>query len=89
MGCLDGRVLSIDIYGITYGSKNADGILLGGFDMVNVQKNLSPDLIGSSALKRSRPIGSGVKYRLSPVRTVNNCHRASLKSMLSLTKLEP
>jgi len=43
LGCLDGRVLAIDIYGITYGIKNADGILPGGFDMVNVQKNLSPD----------------------------------------------
>ena len=32
------------------------------------------------------PVGSGVKYRLSPVRTVNNCHRASLKIMLYLAK---
>jgi len=46
LGCLDGRVLAIDIYGITYGIKNADGILLGGSYMVNVQKNLSPDPIG-------------------------------------------
>jgi len=44
LGCLDGRVLATDIYGVANGIKNADGILLGGFDMVNVQKNLSPDL---------------------------------------------
>jgi hypothetical protein len=43
LGCLDGRILAIDIYGITYGIKNADGILPGGSDMVNVQKNLSLD----------------------------------------------
>ena len=42
----DDWVLAIDIYGVTYGIKNADGILLGGSDMVNVQKNLSPDLLG-------------------------------------------
>jgi len=35
--------LAIDIYGIAYGIKNADGVLLGGSDMVNVQKNLSPE----------------------------------------------
>jgi len=35
--------LATDIYGIANGIKNADGILLGGSDMVNVQKNLSPD----------------------------------------------
>ena len=39
-------VLAIDIYGVANGIKNADGILLGGFDMVNVQKNLSPDPMG-------------------------------------------
>jgi len=38
--------LAIDIYGITNGIKGADGILLGGSYMVNVQKNLSPDPIG-------------------------------------------
>tara|TARA_Y100000592_G_scaffold9960_1_gene14105 strand:- start:182 stop:346 length:165 start_codon:yes stop_codon:yes gene_type:complete len=35
--------LAINIYAVAYGIKNADGILLGGSDMVNVQKNLSPD----------------------------------------------
>jgi hypothetical protein len=35
--------LATDIYGVAYGIKNADGVLLGGSDMVNVQKNLSPD----------------------------------------------
>jgi len=38
--------LATDIYGVAYGIKNADGILLGGSYMVNVQKNLSPDPIG-------------------------------------------
>jgi hypothetical protein len=33
--------LAIDIYAVAYGIKNADGIFLGGSDMVNVQKNLS------------------------------------------------
>jgi hypothetical protein len=37
--------LATDIYGIANGIKNADGILLGGSHMVNVQKNLSPDLV--------------------------------------------
>ena len=35
-----------------------------------------------------QPDGPGVKYRLSPVRTVNNCHRASLKIMLCLASTE-
>ena len=58
MGCLDGRVLATDIYGVAYGIKDADGILLGGFDMVNVQKNLSPD---PSSGGQTSSDGSGVK----------------------------
>ena len=58
MGCLDGRVLATDIYGVANGIKNADGILLGGFDMVNVQKNLSPD---PSSGGQTSSDGSGVK----------------------------
>ena len=39
----DDWVLAIDIYGVTYGIKNADGILLGGFDMGHVSRDLSPE----------------------------------------------
>jgi len=62
LGCLDGRILAIDIYGITYGIKNADGILPGGSDMVNVQKNLSPELtlLGTPCILEG--VGSGVKW---------------------------
>ena len=35
--------MAIDIYGVAYGIKNADGILPGGSDMVNVSKDLSPE----------------------------------------------
>jgi len=38
--------LAIDIYAVAYGIKNAGGILLGGFDMGHVSKDLSPDLTG-------------------------------------------
>jgi hypothetical protein len=43
LGCLDGRVLAINIYRVTNGIKSADGILPGGFDMGHVSKDLSPD----------------------------------------------
>jgi len=39
--------LAINIYGITYGIKNADGILLGGSYMVHVSKDLSPGDTGA------------------------------------------
>ena len=38
--------------------------------------------------RQARFYGSRVKYRLSPGRPVNNCRRASLKSMLYLAKTE-
>jgi hypothetical protein len=39
--------LATDIYAVTYGIKNADGILLGGFDMGHVSKDLSPGDTGA------------------------------------------
>jgi hypothetical protein len=50
LGCLDGRVLATDIYGVAYGIKDADGILPGGSDMVNVSKDLSPEPSGERSL---------------------------------------
>ena len=47
MGCLDGRVLATDLYGVANGIKNANGILLGGFDMGHVSKDLSPGDTGA------------------------------------------
>jgi hypothetical protein len=65
LGCLDGRILAIDIYGITYGIKNADGILPGGSDMVNVSKDLSRELtlLGTPCILEG--VGSRVKMGLS------------------------
>jgi uncharacterized protein YoxC len=67
--------LATDIYGVAYGIKNADGILLGGFDMVNVQKNLSPDLIGT--LKVIKSLGTSQSDLGSSVMTLN-CARKHL-----------
>ena len=53
--------------------------------------NLSPDPLAYAFMRDVLKYfvdGSGVKYRLSPVRTVNNCHRASLKIMLCMAKTE-
>ena len=61
MGCLDGRVLATNIYGVAHGIKNADGILPGGFDMGHVSKDLSPELtlLGTPCILEG--VGSGVK----------------------------
>jgi len=53
--------LAINIYGITYGIKNADGILLGGSYMVHVSKDLSPDPLATGIGITVN--GSGVKLR--------------------------
>ena len=62
MGCLDGRVLAINIYRVTNGIKNADGILPGGSDMVNVSKDLSPELTLLGTPRILEGVSSGVKF---------------------------
>jgi hypothetical protein len=42
--------MATDIYGVAYGIKDADGILPGGSDMVNVSKDLSPEPSGERSL---------------------------------------
>jgi hypothetical protein len=56
--------LAINIYGITYGIKNADGILPGGSDMVNVSKDLSrePSLLQPTFEVAQRVVVRGSRW---------------------------
>jgi len=74
--------LAIDIYGITYGIKNANGILPGGSHMVNVSKDLNPELtlLGTPCILEG--VGSGVKLPnelvlAGTVKEVATCWRSS------------